>query len=89
MGKKIPIAASVGAIVSGEEIWAAYKQNGLNGAMYHASGYDMNAKTFAWQAAFNTWKPALVGGLITYAAQKVGASKITNKVPLIGQFFKV
>jgi hypothetical protein len=89
MGKKVPVAATTGAVVSLADIYAGYGQSGLRGAMYHATGYDYSAKTFHWQAGFNTWKPALFGALISYGASKVGAARITNKIPIVGKFFKV
>ena len=89
MGKKIPVAATAGAIVSVSEIYNGFQGNSFNGAMYHASGYDVATKSFHWQAAWNTWKPAVYGAGISYVASKVGASKITNKIPVIGKFLKV
>ena len=89
MGKKVPVAATTGAVVSLMDIYGGYGQTGVKGAMYLATGYDYGAKTMHWQAAWNTWKPALAGALISYGASKVGASRITNKIPLIGKFLKV
>lgn len=86
---KIPAAATIGTVVSVGEIYDGYKQTGVRGAVYHASGYDYVAKTFSWQAAFNTWKPALAGSAVSYIASRVGAAKVTGKVPMVGKFLRL
>ena len=85
---KVPAAATIGTGVSVLEIYEGYRQSGTRGAVFHATGYDYDAKTFYWQTAFNTWKPAIAGSVISYAASKLGTAKITGKVPVIGKYLR-
>lgn len=85
---KIPAAATIGTGVSVMEIYDGYRQSGSRGAIFHATGYDPDAKTFYWQTAFNTWKPAIAGSIISYAASRVGTAKVTNKIPVLGKMLR-
>ena len=40
MGKKLPVAATTGALVSALDLKTAFDQSGVRGVAYHMTGYD-------------------------------------------------
>lgn len=89
MKGKIPIMATAGAVVAGTRLYDAFKQSGVNGVLYHGTGFDPGTGAFHWQAAWNNWKEPVLMSVASYGAQKLGASRITSKIPIFGKIFRV
>jgi hypothetical protein len=72
------------------EQYDAYKGGaGMAGQIYHPTGFDIKAGTFNPNQVVAYWKKPLIGAVASYAAQKVGAQKITNKIPILGKHFRL
>lgn len=93
MTGKIPALAVGGMLFPISEEYTAFKGNAAgnraNAMLYHATGVDVKTGQVDLNQTMAFWKYPIAGALGSYAAQKLGAQKVTNKIPVIGKYVRL
>jgi len=93
MSGKIPVLATGALAFPVSELYTAYQGNApgnkVNAVVYHASGMNVKTGEFNAQQTMDFWKYPLLGAVGSYAAQKLGAQKVTNKIPVLGKYVRL